>query len=54
MSWTCADFFKKLNNSLGQVVIQFKKKVCISPTHLDVTAFQSCKGPGTIRGSLEY
>ena len=38
-SWTCADFLK-LNNSLGQVVIQSKK----SPTRLGVRAFQSCQG----------
>ena len=39
---TCADFLK-LNNSLGQVVIQ-SKKVRTSPTHLGVRAFQSCQG----------
>ena len=29
--WTCADFLKKLNNSLGQFVIQ-SEKIRTSPT----------------------
>ena len=35
---------KKLNNGLGLVVIQLKKKVLTSPTRLGVRAFQSCQG----------
>ena len=52
ISWTCADFFK-LNDSLGQVVIQ-SKKVRTSLTRLGVRAFQVARGYGTIRGSLGY
>ena len=41
-SWTYADFLK-LNNSLGQVVIQ-SKKIRTSPTQLGERAIQSCQG----------
>ena len=41
-NWACADFLK-LNNSLGQVVIQ-SQKVRKSPTCLGVIAFKSCQG----------
>ena len=34
--WTCANFLK-LNNGLGHVVIQSKKKVRTSPTHVGIS-----------------